>query len=64
MGYSTSLGPVRYYQFPDRIHSQYDPLDGGSACRKAATYTQDNTSMYLCDNWIIVIIRNTVKFHV
>jgi hypothetical protein len=26
----------------DLVDSRYDSLDGGSACRKAATYTQDN----------------------
>jgi hypothetical protein len=31
------------YQFHDPIHSQYDSLDRGSARRKAATHTQNNT---------------------
>jgi hypothetical protein len=30
-------------QFLDPIHSRQDSLDGGSARRKAATCTQDNT---------------------
>jgi hypothetical protein len=34
-----SLGPGRFFQFINLIHSRYDSLDGGSARRKAATYT-------------------------
>jgi hypothetical protein len=33
-----------FFQFLDPIHSRYDSLDGGSARRKAATYTQNNTN--------------------
>jgi hypothetical protein len=29
----------RFFQFFNPIHSRYDALDGGSARRKAATYT-------------------------
>jgi hypothetical protein len=32
------------FQFPNPIHSRKDSLDGGSARRKAATYTQNNTN--------------------
>jgi hypothetical protein len=32
------------FQFPDPVHSQYDPLDEGSALRKAATHPQDITA--------------------
>jgi hypothetical protein len=28
------------------IHSRWDSLDGGSARRKAVTYTQDNTNIH------------------
>jgi hypothetical protein len=29
------------FQFPDPVHSQYGPLDEGSALRKTATHPQD-----------------------
>jgi hypothetical protein len=32
------------FQFFNPIHSRKDSLDGGSARRKAATYTQNNTN--------------------
>jgi hypothetical protein len=32
------------FQFLDPIHSRQDPLDGGSARRKASTHTQNNTN--------------------
>jgi hypothetical protein len=38
-----SFGPVRLFQFLDTIRSRYGSLDGGSARRKAATYTQNKT---------------------
>jgi hypothetical protein len=38
------VGPCPLYQFLDPIHCRYDSSDGGSASRKAATYTQDNTN--------------------
>jgi hypothetical protein len=41
--YSPLLGPGRFFQFSNPIHSRYDSLDGGSARPKAATYTQDST---------------------
>jgi hypothetical protein len=34
----------RFFQFLNPIHSREDSLDGGSAIRKAATYTQNNTN--------------------
>jgi hypothetical protein len=34
------VGHWPLFQFLDPILSRYDPLDGGSACRKASTYTQ------------------------
>jgi hypothetical protein len=37
-------GPWSLFQFLNPIHSQQDSLDGGSARRKAATYTQNNTN--------------------
>jgi hypothetical protein len=36
------VGPWPLFQFRNPIHSRYDPLDGGSANRKASTYTQDS----------------------
>jgi hypothetical protein len=45
-----SVGPRPLLQFLDPIHSRQDSLDGGSARRKAATYTQNKrtqTSMPL-----------------
>jgi hypothetical protein len=38
------VGPWPLLQFLNHIHSRYDSLDGGSALRKAATYTQDKTN--------------------
>jgi hypothetical protein len=35
-------GPRPLFQFLNPIHSRYDSLDGGSARRKAATYTNTN----------------------
>jgi hypothetical protein len=35
------VGPWQHFQFLNPIHSQYDSLDGGSARRKAAVYTQN-----------------------
>jgi hypothetical protein len=37
-----SVGPWLLFQFLDLIHSRYDSLDGGSARRKASTYTEQN----------------------
>jgi hypothetical protein len=34
----------RFFDFFYLIHSRWDSLDGGSARRKAATYTQNNTN--------------------
>jgi hypothetical protein len=42
--YSPLLGLGRFFQLLDHIHSRYDPLDGGSARRKASTYTHSNTN--------------------
>jgi hypothetical protein len=36
--------PQQLFQFLDFLHSRQDSLDRGSACRKAATYTQDSTN--------------------
>jgi hypothetical protein len=43
---STALfwGPGRFYQFRNPIHSRLDSLDGESARRKDATYTQNSTN--------------------
>jgi hypothetical protein len=38
------VGPWQLSQFLDSIHSRYDSLDGGSARRKASTYTENNTN--------------------
>jgi hypothetical protein len=38
------VGSWLLFQFLDPIHSRQDSLDGGSAGRKAATYTQNNTN--------------------
>jgi hypothetical protein len=35
------VGPRPLFQFLDPIHSRWNSLDGGSACRKASTYTQN-----------------------
>jgi hypothetical protein len=34
----------RLFQLSDPIDNRQDSLDGGSAGRKASTYTQDNTN--------------------
>jgi hypothetical protein len=36
--------PLPPFQFLDLLGSRYDPLDGGSTCRKAATCTQNFTN--------------------
>jgi hypothetical protein len=38
------LGSWSLFQFLNPIHNRQDCLDGGSARRKAATYTQNNTN--------------------
>jgi hypothetical protein len=38
------FGPWMLFQFLNSIHSRQDSLDGGSARRKAAIYTQNNAS--------------------
>jgi hypothetical protein len=38
------VGPWPLLEFLDFLHSRLDSLDGGSARRKAATYTQNNTN--------------------
>jgi hypothetical protein len=43
-----SVGPWPLFQFLDRIHSLQASLDGGSTRRKAATYTQSNTTQNKC----------------
>jgi hypothetical protein len=35
------FGPWSLFNFLNPIHSRYDSLDGGSARRKVATYTQN-----------------------
>jgi hypothetical protein len=42
--YSHSVGPLPLFQFLNPVHSWYDSLDGGSAGRKAVTYTQNITN--------------------
>jgi hypothetical protein len=42
--YSPFVGPLPLFQFLNPIHSRWDSLDRGSARRKAATYTQNNTN--------------------
>jgi hypothetical protein len=41
--YIPLLGPDRSFSFSP-IHKRYDPLDGGSARRKACTHTQNSTN--------------------
>jgi hypothetical protein len=41
--YSSFAGSWPLFQFLNPIRSKYDSLDGGSDCRKAATYKQNNT---------------------
>jgi hypothetical protein len=42
--YNPLLDLGRFFQFLNPIHSRWDSLDGGSAHRKAVTYTQNNTN--------------------
>jgi hypothetical protein len=35
----------RFFAVSKSIHSRWDSLDGGSASRKAATYTQNNRNI-------------------
>jgi hypothetical protein len=42
----TFVGPWTLFQFLDPIHSRWDSLDRGSARRKAANYTQNNTDIH------------------
>jgi hypothetical protein len=42
--YSHVPGPWPFFQFFDPIHIRWDSLGGGSARRKATTYTQNNTN--------------------
>jgi hypothetical protein len=44
MALQSFVGPWLLFQFLNPISSRYDSLDGGSARRKVATYTQDNTN--------------------
>jgi hypothetical protein len=44
MALQSSVGPWPLFQFLNLIHSRQESLDGGSARRKAATYTQNNTN--------------------
>jgi hypothetical protein len=44
MGLQPIVGPWPLFQFLNPIHSRQDSSDGGSARRKAATYTQNNTN--------------------
>jgi hypothetical protein len=44
MALQTFVGPWPFLQFSDPTHSHQDTLDGGSARRKASTYTQNNTN--------------------
>jgi hypothetical protein len=38
------VGPWQLFKFLDPTHSQQGSFDGGSARRKASTYTQNNTN--------------------
>jgi hypothetical protein len=38
------VGPWQIFQFLDLLHIRFDSLDGRSARRKAATYTQVYTN--------------------
>jgi hypothetical protein len=53
------VGPWSIFQVRNPLHSQYDSLDGGSARRKAATYTQDsiNTEQTYSDIHVLSGIR-------
>jgi hypothetical protein len=44
MALQTFVGPWPLFQFLDPMHIRQDSLDGGSARRKASTYTQNNTN--------------------
>jgi hypothetical protein len=44
MALQSFVGPWPLFQFLNPIHSRYDSLVGGSARRKDATYTQNNTN--------------------
>jgi hypothetical protein len=44
MALQSFVGPWPLFQFLDPTHSRQDTLDGGSARRKAATYTDINTN--------------------
>jgi hypothetical protein len=43
-GSTTLCWALAAFQFLDTMHSREDYLDGGSARRKTATYTQENTT--------------------
>jgi hypothetical protein len=50
------VDPWPLFQFLDLIHSRYDSLDGESARRKAATYTEQhkhriNAHVHPCLEW-------------
>jgi hypothetical protein len=42
--YIQPFGLWPLFQFLNPIHNRQDSLDGGSACHKAATYTENNTN--------------------
>jgi hypothetical protein len=42
--YSPFVEPWTPFQFLNHIHSRQNSLEGGSAHRKASTYTQNNTN--------------------
>jgi hypothetical protein len=44
MALQSDVGIWLPFKFLYLLHSQQDSLDGGSARRKAATYTQDSTN--------------------
>jgi hypothetical protein len=44
MALESFFRPWPLFHFHNPIHSRWDPLDKGSARRKAATYTQNNTN--------------------
>jgi hypothetical protein len=44
MALQSFVGPLPVFQFLNPVHSRYDSLDGGSARRKAGTYTQNYTN--------------------
>jgi hypothetical protein len=57
------VGSWLRFQFLDPIHSRQDSLDGGSARRKASTYTQDNRNRIneLTDNHILSGFKPTIS---